>query len=412
MRSLTRRNTLRGVTTVMEHLTSLCSVRRDRRPGSVGNLAATEYVAATLRRLGWATELQWFDCLDWESDGGKLNVAGQDYAVVPSPYGSGVSGEARLVTASSLEELSGREAEGAVLLLHGELTGRPLTPLNYPFYSSPEDEHLMRLIETARPLAVVAVTGRYPELCGAMDPFPFIEDGSFTVPVADVGPEVGEQLLKHVGANVHVVLNARRRPARAANVLARRGPQHRRVTVVAHVDSKPGTPGALDNATGVAALLLVAEALVGEVFDGDAGIELLVVNGEDYYAASGEVRYLQGTDIDDVLLAVNLDGVGLPEGATAWSLYGCPPELDARLRGVLAETPGILEGPQWFQSDHAIFAMRGRPALAFTSSDMQTALGMVAHAPTDTPDGVDTPKVKEAAAAVTAAVLACCGARG
>ena len=42
----------------------------------------------------------------------------------------------------------------------------------------------------------------------------------------------------------------------------------------------------------------------------------------------------------------------------------------------------------------------GRPAVALTSSDLQTALGSVAHAPTDTVDGVDIVMVEQAAGAV------------
>jgi aminopeptidase YwaD len=131
-----------------------------------------------------------------------------------------------------------------------------------------------------------------------------------------------------------------------------------------------------------------------------------VVNGEDYYAASGEVRYLATADLDEVVLAVNLDGVGLPEGPTAWSTYACEGGLERLLRSVLSDRPGLVEGPPWYQSDHAVFALRGRPALAFTSSDMAGALGTVAHAPTDTPDRVAVAAVDVAAAAVAAVVRA------
>ena len=100
-------------------------------------------------------------------------------------------------------------------------------------------------------------------------------------------------------------------------------------------------------------------------------------------------------------LAVNVDGVGLDP--TAWSAYGCPPAVEARVRDSLG-APGLVEGPAWFQSDHAVFAMRGRPAVALTSSDLQTALGSVAHAPTDSVDGVDIVMVEQASGAVVAVV--------
>jgi aminopeptidase YwaD len=391
-------------TSAVEHLERLCA-GPDRRPGSPSNLAASAYVRDVLAGQGWDVEEQWFDCLDWSSRGGTVVVGGRSLPVVPSLYGTGVSAGGRLVAATTSDEVA-RSAPGDVLLLHGALTTRPLTPRHYPFYREEQDERLLDLLESVRPAAVIAITGRFPDMCGALDPFPFIEDGSFTVPAADVGPGLGQVLLAHVGEHVDVTLDAQRGPARAANVLARRGRQDQRVTVVAHVDSKPGTPGALDNGTGVAAVLLAAEALAGESFDREVGVEWLVVNGEDYYAASGEVRYLATADLDEVVLAVNLDGVGLPEGPTAWSAYACEGGLERLLRSVLSDRPGLVEGPPWHQSDHAVFALRGRPALAFTSSDMAGALGTVAHAPTDTPDRVAVAAVDVAAAAVAAVVRA------
>lgn len=274
------------MTSSMAHLVRLCAVRPDRRVGGEGNRAAVRYVESQLRALNWSPQLQWFDCLDWESDGGEVHVAGQTYAVVPAPYGVGAWTHGPLVAAATATELEKCDTSGAVLLLHGALTTQPLTPRNYPFYSSAEDEWVLRLIEASGAVAVVAVTGRCPEMCGALDPFPFIEDGSVDLPVASVGTAIGDELLSHVGRTAAVSLRSRRRPSRGANVVARRGPQDRRVTVVAHIDTKPGTPGALDNGTGVVTVLKVAEALRDERFERGTGVELLVVNGEDAYSAA------------------------------------------------------------------------------------------------------------------------------
>ncbi len=394
------------MTTPMEHLIRLCSVTPDRRIGSDGNRVAVAYVEAQLRELGWQPHLQWFDCLDWESDGGEVRVDGTTFDVVPAPYGVGTSTQGRLIAASSNEELGRRDARGAILLLHGPLTSHPLTPRGYPFYSSAEDDRVRQLIEDSGAKAVIAVTGRFPEMCGALEPYPFIEDGTVDIPVASVDTQTGARLLARVGRTAEVALRARRRPSRGANVVAVRGRQDRRVTVVAHIDTKPGTPGALDNGTGVVAVLQVAKALNELTSDLGVGVELLFVNGEDSYCAAGELRYLEEADLDSVVLAVNTDGAGLPGGPTAWSLYGCPPELGRAVRRALSDHPDLVEGSAWIQSDHAVFSMQGRPALALTSSDLATALGSVAHAPTDTPDGVDIGAVDVAADAIVAVVRA------
>ena len=62
-----------------------------------------------------------------------------------------------------------------------------------------------------------------------------------------------------------------------------------KITVFAHIDAKDGTPGALDNGAGVVVLLLLAELL--QDYDGGVELELVALNGEDYYSAAGEMQY-------------------------------------------------------------------------------------------------------------------------
>lgn len=67
----------------------------------------------------------------------------------------------------------------------------------------------------------------------------------------------------------------------------------KKVVIGSHYDTWFDTPGAIDNAAGVTALLALAEMLVPE----DSCVELVAFNGEDYYSAPGQVLYLQsGTD--------------------------------------------------------------------------------------------------------------------
>jgi aminopeptidase YwaD len=182
--------------------------------------------------------------------------------------------------------------------------------------------------------------------------------------------------------------------------VARRGPQADRVTVVAHIDTKPGTPGAIDNATGVVVVTRVGELLAST--PDDLGVELLLVNGEDHYAAPGEMHYLGSTDLAQVRLAVNIDGAGYRGGPTASSAYGAAEQLDlAPLRA-----HGLVAGPSWPQSDHMVFAMAGRPAVALTSSDSGTVVREVAHSPHDTPDLVDLDLLEDAARGIAALILA------
>jgi aminopeptidase YwaD len=247
-------------------------------------------------------------------------------------------------------------------------------------------------LEAVAPVAVIAVTGRYPALCGALDPFPLIEDGDFSIPtgnlrLGDAGPVLGGE-----GESAMVEIRSRRWPAAARNVIATRGPRRPRVTVIAHIDSKPGTPGAVDNAAGVAVLLVLAELLSPNRHpDLGVGVELLAVNGEDHFAAPGEVAWLEANEehLDDIVLAVNIDGAGYRGGKTAWSGYNLDEGLTRTVESAAATRRTLVPGPPFYQSDHAIFAMRGRPALAFTTERLDEMLDTLFHAPTDTPEMVD-----------------------
>ncbi len=106
----------------------------------------------------------------------------------------------------------------------------------------------------------------------------------------------------------------------------------RRIVLCAHIDSKLDTPGALDNAAGVVTLLLLAELLAD--YDGGLGVEIVAINGEDYYAASGEKLYLEQNrgKLGDIVLSINLDAPGYRQGPTAYSLYECPDAIAAAIR--------------------------------------------------------------------------------
>jgi hypothetical protein len=51
---------------------------------------------------------------------------------------------------------------------------------------------------------VVAITGKNPALCGALDPNPLIEDGGFTIPVASVSPADAWPLIDDAEATIAI----------------------------------------------------------------------------------------------------------------------------------------------------------------------------------------------------------------
>lgn len=379
------------------HLRELCSVNPDRRPGSPGNTAAAGYVAAQMRETGWQVTEQAFEQLDWSGTPGTVEAGRERWMVIPSPYAKGAELGRQLVVARTREELDRAAADGELtgraLLMLDDVAREPLTPTDYPFFGNPDHAELLALLTSSRPAVVLAGTGTAPSVTGSLDPFPLIEDGAFPIPTGNLTLADAEALARHAGETVRVVMTAHRWPSTARNIIARRGPTDPRVVVVAHLDSKPGTPGAIDNASGVVVLLLLARLLpdLGE----HVGVELLAVNGEDCYSAGGERAYLHafGDYLDEVALVANVDGVGYRGGGTAFSRYGLSDEQSAIVDRVLlgSSWPGarLSEGEPWYSSDHMVFAQRGRPALAFTTDQLETVLAEVAHSPNDTPSLVD-----------------------
>lgn len=389
-----------------DYLDRLCVEIPSRRVGSEGNRAATGFFAEVAGAHGFQVETPGFRCIDWSDGGASLAAGGRSFEVLASPYSLGVRADAPLAVVSTVEELEAVEAANRVLLMRGELTREQLMPVNFPFYNPEEHQRIIGLLRARNPLAIVAATSRNPELAGAVYPFPLIEDGDFDIPSVHMTEEEGVRLEAHAGQVVSLDSRAERIPSTGCNVVARKGMDApRRVVLCAHIDAKRGTPGALDNAAGVVVLLLLAELL--KDYDGRLGIELLALNGEDYYAAPGEISYLEHNrgKLGDILLNVNLDAPGYRRGDTAYSLYGCPDEIAGAIRGALSGREGIIEGEAWYQGDHMVFVQNHVPAMAITSERFMEIESTVAHTALDRPELVDPRKLAQVALAIRELLL-------
>ena len=384
-----------------EYLTHLCHRIPNRRVGAEGNRMATAFLAEILGRYGFEVETPEFDCLDWDDRGAHLLAGSEVFEVFSSPYTLGCRLEAPLAVVRTVEELEAYQGRDEILLLTGEVAKEQIMPKNFPFFNPEEHQRIVGLLEEKSPPALVAATGQNLYLAGGMYPFPLIEDGDFDIPAAYMKDVDGEQLANFAGQEISLTIDSERIPSTGKNVIARKpagkGP---RLVVCAHVDAKDGTPGALDNGTGVVVLMLLAELL--EDYTGPLQVELLTMNGEDHYSAQGHKEYLKAAlpAIDEILLAINIDGAGLTEEKTAFSLYGCSEETAAAIRRAMSKFESIIEGPQWYQSDHSVFIQNGRPAAAITSNRWLD----FTHTPEDDLHQVDYARVAEIALALRAAV--------
>lgn len=387
----------------LRYLDHFCNTIGERCVGSDGNRQATCYFAVELSRLGWDTETAGFDAIDWEDGGAYLSCDDEDFLVFTGPYSLAFKGKTTLVAAGSLEELETIDFTGKILLLYGEIANEQLMPKNFVFYNPPEHRQIISLLEQGKPAAIISATGRNAALAGGVYPFPLIEDGDFDIPSVYMTEEEGAKLLLRTGQEVTLESRSTRIPGKGYNVISRKGrPGSKRVVVTAHIDAKKGTPGAIDNATGVIVLLLLARQL--KDYSGDRLIEIVALNGEDYYAVPGQMDYLMANQgkFNEMLLNINIDGAGYKEGLSAFSLFDLPEPLRKCTEEIFSTYRGITEGAQWPQGDHSIFLQNGVPAIAVSSKWFidNIAVQDVTHTAKDKPDIVDCHKLVEISCAL------------
>jgi aminopeptidase YwaD len=373
------------------HLAALASRPGGRPVGSEANWAAEGHIADALRAAGYAVEQQGFDCIEWQLYGVELWVGDGPLPVTANPYSPPCDVTAPLVAVGSLVELEAAELHDRIALLHGPLAAEPLFPRNFPFFTHEEHRRVADLLEQKGARAVIAASPM------PAAPAPIIEDGDFTLPSVTVAAHVGAVLLSAGSAPVTVRLHSSARPGRAANVIGRRAhPAREKLLLSAHFDTKPGTPGALDNAAGVATLLALAERLAAA--PPAINLEFVYFNGEDHYASPGEVAYIAGCggEFGRIRLVINVDGVGLRDSSTTVAFFNCSETQTEAIRTVMSRHAGLEETEPWPQGDHMVFAMQGVPCIALTSGGVHSLIDSLIHTPKDTIDRLDPARLATA----------------
>jgi aminopeptidase YwaD len=380
------------------YLNTLCCDIAERCVGSEGNRQATYFLEKEFSSYGWKTEMPVFDAIDWKEKGATLTAGGNSFKVLAGPYSLGFRGSAPLVSVSSVDELENCDARGKILLLYGEIAQEQLMPKNFIFYNPDNHKKIISLLEKSGTSAIISATGRNSALAGGVYPFPLIEDGDFDIPSVYMTEEEGMKLIPFAGKNVFLESFSERIPGKGYNVIASKGgSDDAKIVVTAHVDAKKGTQGAIDNATGVIVLLLLADLL--HDYSGNKAIELVAFNGEDYYAVPGQMNYIatRQDSFKNIILDINIDGAGYITGTSAFSLFDLPAGINEKVQDIIRKYPGIEEGEKWPQGDHSIFLQFGIPAIAVSSKWFIDNMNIqdITHTPKDNPGIVDLNKIVE-----------------
>ena len=385
------------------YLNSLCYEISERSAGSEGNRAATAFFKNELTSLGWQTEVQGFNALDWKENGAALQVGEGNFEVFVSPYSLGCDITAEIVNAGNIRELEIVNAEGRIPLLHDELAKEQLMPKNFIFYNPDTHKQIINRLEKSGAQAIICATGRNSAVAGGEYPFPLIEDGDFDIPSVYMTEEEGQRLLACKSDRAVLRSFSERLPGRGFNVIGKKGSSaSERIVITAHIDAKKGTPGAIDNGTGVVILLLAAELL--KDYSGNKQVEITALNGEDNFAVPGQMIYLSANQnkFHTMLLTINIDGAGYKEGLTAFSFFNLPDKILGKAEKVLKSYQGITEGVPWSQGDHSIFIRQGVPAVAVSSEWLIKNMDSqnITHTSKDNISIVDWEKLVETAEAI------------
>ncbi len=400
------------ITKAASYLSYLCAVQPNRRTGSPGNRAATEFVANNLAQLGYELDTTPFDCLDYTCGESTLVSSEKPFEIFASPYSLGCDVSSELISVSSVQEIEDLNCQDKILLMRGEVCSEQLMPKNFVFYNPDHHKKLVALLEKINPAAIITATTRTPDQVGALYPYPLIIDGDFNIPNAYCTDKIGERLHHKRGQIFRLAIDAERIMATANNVIARKYPEAKnseaknpgaaqKICVTAHIDAYENSPGASDNASGTVVLMLLAEML--SEFRGKSSLEIAALNGEDHYSAGGQMDYLHryGNELDRIRLVINIDDVGYVQGKSAYSTYDCPPHIQLKAESVLGEFENIIQGEQWFNGDHMIFVQKSVPAIAFTAELISELMATITHTHLDTPDVVDPQKVVEVSCALS-----------
>ncbi len=385
------------------YLNHLCVEIGERCVGSDGNKEATTYFEDTLTAFGWHTETPKFQAMDWHEEGAILEVNENDFEVLVSPYSPGCEIRGKLISASTIGELEDIDAGGKILILHGDIAAEQLMPKNFVFYNPEKHQKIISLLEKSGVPAIICVTSRNASLAGGVYLFPLIEDGDFDIPSVYMTEMEGNRLLQHAGKAAYLRSTSRRIPSYGVNVIGTMGEKpEKRIVISAHIDAKMGTPGAIDNGTGVVILMLLADHLSD--YNGRYQIEIVAFNGEDYYAAPGQMNYIKSNEdsFENILLNVNIDGAGFHKDGTYFSLFNLPQEIREKVENVILKSDQFTEGPLYPQGDHSIFTQNGCPAIAISSKWLIDNLDDqdITHTPKDNVGIVDPKRLVEIAEVV------------
>ena len=234
------------------------------------------------------------------------------------------------------------------------------------------------------------------------------------IPALGIAPETAARLARGAAGfpTVTMTIETDEQPAETETLLYDYpGQTDEWVVLSAHVDGHDLAESAMDNGTGLAAVLAVTRALAPRVAGWRRGVRVMFFSVEEW-ALTGSAQYVEAlspAERQRIALNVNLDSVaGSPRLAALSSGYpGVEPFI---LR--TAEAAGLsvrTVRPLMTNSDHANFAQGGIPALRLVAGFDDPAANLrLVLTPADTRDKIEPGELRSATLFTAALVAAAC----
>ncbi len=371
--------------TAYNHVRHLAVDITSRTLGSAGHHAAADYILAHFADAGLAVERQALAVPDWEELSTSLTLAGQPLDAYANTFSPAADVTAPTVAVGTLAELRLADLNGRIPIFYGALAQHEIAAKG-AIYVSERDREIIQILEARGPAALITVN---PSLHAR---WRLIEDYDLALPSVTVTATAGLKLLEHVGEPVHLSTHTRRDPSHTANLIGRLpGARPERLVICAHYDSKVDTPGAYDNAAGVAVLLTLVQALAQQPHTHT--LEFISFTGEEIYGLGGmEYARRTGDGFNQVVAALNIDGPGPRLATNTLAVFAASADFQSMASETVARYPGVELVEPWPASDHYIFYSHGVPSLAITSLGTKDQY----HTPHDRLEWLSPDKLDEA----------------
>jgi len=374
----------------------LTKIARPRPAGTIQNMEITDYIGSYLENLGYVMRKVPFKCKVWESQDSYLVIGGNKLTLHVNPFSEPFNGISRAIFVRNLEELERVECEDKILFLTEYLAKEPLQPKNYPFYYPDEHKIIIDCLEAKKPCAIIALTGGTS--MSGLKPFPLIEDGNFHIPVAsldkDIFPGIEDEVTEE---DIELSIVSKNNIVTAHQLIASKEVSDSKGTIVicAHMDSKYNTNGALDNASGVAVMLLAAKGIETNRYN----IDIVPFNSEEYFDPQGELIYLEDLrkSEKEISLLINIDTVAHVGSKLAVAYFNFNDKEMLELDNIMNTSTNIVSGQPWYAGDHAAFVFGGTRCILISASDLFEGCLSYTHCPKDTIDLVDEKLIENVA---------------